>query len=182
MMWPVMLLGAGALVGGLLGIAGVWNLPHDFLDQAESAPTRAALHAVEFTPAETWLLALVVSLPLALLGIGIAYLKWGHGAWNRQISAPFRGIVFTLERAGQVAWGWDALYDKVFARPAQAIAQYIQRADEAASVQLVDEVSLGARDATSSVSRWQTGLVRVYAFGTVVAAAAIVVAFVWLEL
>ncbi|MBC7460637.1 MAG: NADH-quinone oxidoreductase subunit L, partial [Thermoleophilia bacterium] len=42
MFWPVAILGLLTVVGGLIGIPGVTNIPGDFLHQAQAAPTREA--------------------------------------------------------------------------------------------------------------------------------------------
>jgi NADH-quinone oxidoreductase subunit L len=162
-------------VGGWIAIPGVDNVPHEFLHQAHAAPTREALEAAEFMTAEQWLLALTVGLGAAVLGLGISYLVWGNGAM-----ASWRTRFPALERVFQSAFGFDALYDRVFARPAQALATALRRTDEAVTLPMLEEVELSAVQASDGLSRAQSGLVRGYAFATVLAFVAIVVAVVWI--
>src|SRR5690606_17966456 len=81
MMWPVLVLGVLTVVGGLLAIPGLWNVPHDFLHAAHAAPTREVVAAAEFSTPAMWLLALAVSLPIAVIGIACAWMTWGSGSW-----------------------------------------------------------------------------------------------------
>jgi NADH-quinone oxidoreductase subunit L len=93
MFWPVAVLGLLTLVGGWIAIPGIDNVPHEFLSQAEAAPTREALEAVEFLPAEQWLLALTVGLGAASIGIGFAWFVWGSGAmagWRTSACSSMR--------------------------------------------------------------------------------------------
>ena len=162
--------------GGLLAIPGLTKIPHDFLHQAEAAPTREALEAAEFIPAEQWLLALTVGLGCAVLGLGMAWLIWGSGSM-----ASWRTRFPALERVFQRAFGFDSLYDTVFSRPAQAIARGVRSTDENLTVPMLEEVEIAARDSGHGIGRAQNGLVRVYAFATAVAMLAVIVAFVWIE-
>jgi NADH-quinone oxidoreductase subunit L len=176
MFWPVAVLGLLTLVGGLLAVPGLTNVPHDFLHHAEAAPTREAVEAAEFLPAEQWLLALTVGLGCAVLGIGTAWLVWGSGAM-----ASWRTKFPALERVYQNAFYFDALYDRLFSRPAQGLARAFTRTEEAFTVPLLEEVEIAARDSGRGIGRAQNGLVRVYAFATALAMLAVIVAFVWME-
>ncbi|MCW2949314.1 MAG: nuoL [Thermoleophilia bacterium] len=176
MLWPVMVLGLLTVVGGLIAIPGVTHIPAHFLDSAEAAPTREALAAVEFSTAKTWLLALTVGLGAAFLGLVGAWLIWG-----RSTVSPMRSRFPRSERAFQRAFGWDALYDTTVSRPVQAIAVGARGIDEQVTAPLLDEVELAFRDSGRLLSRAQSGLVRVYAFGTGVAFLAVIVAFLWVK-
>jgi NADH-quinone oxidoreductase subunit L len=176
MMWPVLVLGLLSIVGGWIAIPGVNNIPAEFLHHAESAPTREALHAVEFGYAEQWLLALTVGLGAAAIGIGVAWLVWGSGSWAR-----LRTRFPRAERTFQNAFWFDAAYDRIFVRPAQSIAAGLRRTDELVTVPMLEEVEVATRDSGREVGRLQSGLVRAYAFATALAMLALVVAVLWIE-
>jgi NADH-quinone oxidoreductase subunit L len=176
MFWPVAILGFFTLVAGWIAIPGLTSVPIDWLSKAGAAPTRETLEAAEFLSAEQWLLALTVGLGCAVLGIGTAWMVWGSGAWGSLRTAFPR-----LERIFQRAFGFDALYDTLFSRPAQAIARGLRRTDDVFTLPMLEEIEIAARDSARGVSRSQSGLVRVYAFGTAIAMLAVVVAFVWIE-
>ena len=176
MMVPLWVLGLFTVVAGWIAIPGVKNVPHEFLHQGEAAPTREALELVEFAPAEQWLLALTVGLGAAAIGLGVAWLVWGSGAWKGA-----RTRFPAAERVFQHAFYFDALYDRLLVRPAQAIARGMRRIDEAFTLPMLDEVEVAARDSGRGLGRLQTGLVRTYAFATVLGMLALVVAFLWIE-
>jgi NADH-quinone oxidoreductase subunit L len=176
MFWPVAILGFLTLVGGWIAIPGLTSVPIDWLSQAGAAPTREALEAAEFLSAEQWLLALTVGLGCAVLGIGTAWMVWGSGAWG-SLRTAFPRFEWVFQRA----FGFDALYDALFSRPAQALARTLRRIDDVFTLPMLEEVEIAARDSARGVSNSQSGLVRVYAFGTAIAMLAVVVAFVWIE-
>ncbi len=66
-------------------------------------------------------------------------------------------------------------------RPAQAIARSLRRTDESFTLPMLDEVEVTMRDSSRGLSRLQNGLVRTYAFATVLGMVALVVAFLWIE-
>jgi NADH:ubiquinone oxidoreductase subunit 5 (subunit L)/multisubunit Na+/H+ antiporter MnhA subunit len=131
---------------------------------------------VEFLPAEQWLLALTVGLGCAVVGIGIAWMVWGSGAW-----AGLRTRFPRAERTFQQAFGFDALNDRVFTRPAQATARALRSTEETFTVPMLDEVEITARDSGRGLARLQTGLVRTYAFATAIGMLAVIIAFLWIE-
>ena len=176
MFWPVAILGVFSVIGGWIAIPGLKNLPHDFLHGANAATTREALEAAEFNSAEQWLLALTVGLGCAVLGIGIAWMVWGSGAWS-----GLRTRFPRLERVYQNAFGFDGLYDRVFVRPAQSIATAIRRTDEVVTLPMLDEIQIATTESGRSIGRLQTGLVRTYAFATAIGMLAVIVAFLWIE-
>ena len=176
MFWPVAVLGLLTLVGGWIAIPGLVNVPHDFLHGAHAAPTREALEAAEFVAAEQWLLALTVGLGCAVIGIGIAWMVWGSGAWS-----GLRTRFPRAERVFQRAFGFDALYDRTFTRPAQGIATGLRATDEGFTLPLLDEVQIAASDSGRGLGRLQSGLVRTYAFATAIGMLAVIVAFLWIE-
>jgi NADH-quinone oxidoreductase subunit L len=176
MFWPVTVLGVLTVVGGWIAIPGLKNIPHDFLHQAHAAPTREVLEAAEFAYAEQWLLALTVGLGAAALGLGTAWLVWGSGAWS-----GLRTRFPRAERLFQNAFFFDALFDRVFVRPAQAIATSVRRTDELVTLPMLEEVDIATRDAGRTLGRLQTGLVRTYAFATALAMLVLVIAFLWIE-
>ncbi len=176
MFWPVAILGLLTVVGGWIAIPGLKNVPHDFLHGAHAASTREALEAAEFHPAEQWLLALTVGLGGAAIGIGIAWMVWGSGAWS-----GLRTRFGRSERVFQNAFGFDAGYDRVFTRPSQAIARAAVATDEVFTMPMLEEIEIATRDSGRGLGRLQTGLVRTYAFATAIGMLAIIVAFLWIE-
>ncbi|MCB0877918.1 MAG: NADH-quinone oxidoreductase subunit L [Thermoleophilia bacterium] len=176
MMIPLWVLGLLTVVGGWIAIPGVSNIPHEFLSQVGAAPTREALEAAEFATSEQWLLALTVGLGAAALGLGTAWLVWGSGAW-----AGLRTRFPALEKIFQRAFGFDALYDRIFVRPAQALARGIRSTDEHVTLPLLEEVETAATDSGRALGKLQNGLVRSYAFATILGMVALVVAFIWIE-
>ncbi|MCZ4495462.1 MAG: NADH-quinone oxidoreductase subunit, partial [Thermoleophilia bacterium] len=176
MFWPVAVLGLLAVVGGALAIPGLWNVPHDFLHGAHAAPTREALEHAEFSTPAIWLFALAISLPIAVLGILGAWMIWGSGKLG-----SLRTRFPRMERAGQNAWGWDSMYDKVFSRPSQALATSAVAFEDTITVPALEEAEFAGRDAGANIARLQNGVVRFYALGTALAFLAVVVAFIWVE-
>jgi NADH-quinone oxidoreductase subunit L len=173
---PVAILGVLTVVGGWIAIPGVRNIPHDFLHQAHAAPTRAAVEAAEFSYAQQWLLALTVGLGCAVAGLFIAWQVWGSGRWAR-----LRTSMPGVERTLQNAFWFDALFDRIFVRPAQALARGIRGVDDTVTVPMLEEVEIAVRDSGTELGRLQTGLVRTYAFATLLAMLALVVAVLWIE-
>jgi NADH-quinone oxidoreductase subunit L len=176
MFWPVAILGGLAVVGGALAIPGLWNVPHEFLHGAHAAPTREALEQAEFSTPGIWLLALAISLPVALLGIFSAWMIWGSGSWS-----ALRTRFPRMERAGQRAFGWDAFYDATFSRPAQSLANEVVWFEDTITQPAIEETEIGGRDFGALLSKLQNGTVRFYAVGTALAFVAIMLAFVWME-
>jgi len=180
MFTPVAILGLLTTVAGFLAVPGLTNVPHEFLRQAEAAPTREALEAVELSTSEAWLLALVVVLTIAVVGIGLAFIMWGKGPRTRSTKAGGR-MIAALEPISQHAFGWDKLYHTIFVRPAQGVAMFVRRTDEVVTLPLLEEVEVAARQSSQGIGKAQSGLVRVYAFGTALAMLAVIAAFVWIK-
>ncbi|MCW2928066.1 MAG: NADH:ubiquinone oxidoreductase subunit, partial [Thermoleophilia bacterium] len=176
MFWPVAILGVLTTIAGALAIPGVTAIPHEFLHGGHAAPTREAVEAAEFVAAQQWLLALTVGLGCAVIGIGTAWAVWGSGTWG-SLRTRFSGA----ERVFQRAFGFDALYDRIFSRPAQAVARGAVATDDHFTLPMLDEVQIAARDSGRGIGAAQNGLVRVYAFGTAAAMLAVIVAVVWIE-
>ena len=176
MFWPVALLGVLTTIAGFAAVPGLTSIPHDFLHHAAAAPTREVLAAAEFGAAKQWLFALTVGLGCAMLGLLTAWMVWGSGSWARLRSASPK-----LERVFANAFYVDALYDTLFTRPAQATARGIRSLDERVVVPMLAGVERGVRHGGRGIGVAQTGLVRVYAVGTVLAMVAVIVAFIWIE-
>lgn len=175
MMWPVMILGALTVVAGFLAVPGLWNLPQEFLHQAQAAPTRSAIEHAELSTQSTWVLALL-SVVISLGGIFIARQVWKTGAW-----ANLRTRFPKAERFLQTACGWDIFYDTVVCRPAQAIARGISRTEKQIVVPALEEVEIAFSDTSKAVSETQSGLVRMYAVLTTLGMLLIIAAFLLLE-
>jgi NADH-quinone oxidoreductase subunit L len=170
---PVAVLTLLAVVGGIVAIPGITHAIQDLLDGAGAAPVRATLHFAEeadLTTGLAWLLALTVSLPVALAGVAVAYKTWLKGDW-----AQLRSSMPAFERILQNGYGFDALYDKAFSRVVIAKSNFITNIVEPWFVRPVMWlVADGANWGADVVSRAQMGYLRFYAAATVVAAIVVV--------
>jgi NADH-quinone oxidoreductase subunit L len=163
MLWPVGVLAALAVVGGLLQFAPFWHPIGDWLH-----PVAAPL--VEPSGTQE-LVASVLAVLLGAAGIGVAWAIYGA----KRVAAP---QVPALQRALEHKLYFDELYDAVFARPAQALAVALDRVVERPLIAgSLDAIGLGARGAWSGTSRAQTGLVRSYVLALASALTVMVVVF-----
>ena len=160
MIGPLVVLATGALFAGMafapLFIGADWR--HFWLGSVFNAPGNNVLAAREDIP------ALYTYLPtaLGLLGIAIAYLMYMvRPALAPRLAAAFpAGYQFLLHK-----WYFDELYDFLFVRPAQRVADFLWKTGDA---KLIDGVPNGlaamAVEGSDAAVRIQTGSIATYAF------------------
>ncbi len=165
MLLPVGVLAVLATIGGLVVIPGVWEPFLEWIDVV-------AEPLVVQTVAQDYATSAVA---VALAGIGI----WlAHRAFTASRELVPEGRVRTLL---EHKFYFDELYDAVFARPAQLLADWLRTRFETPIVQgSIDELADGTRDVGGGVAGVQTGLLRTYAL--VVTASVVILAIVFLVL
>jgi NADH-quinone oxidoreductase subunit L len=168
MLWTIGVLGIGVIVIGLLEIPGVTHGMRDFL--APSVP-----RAVEATGGQE-LFSSVLSVGVALAGLGIAWVIWGpNGRGALAYARATEPVPAVLEQK----FGFDAAYDLLFYRPTAALATLGAQIWEgrviAGSIALF---GIFGRWLSGRFSLLQSGLVRSYALAFALGIAAIAVWFV----
>ncbi len=166
MLLPMYVLGALSILGGALDLPGATWLS-DFL--APSAPSAAEL------PAGLFWLSLIAGLVLALIGIAIAWNRYGRG----QAPASDRARVGALVTFLRNRWYIDDLYDGVIVRPILALGRGLR-------VSFEDEtLDAGARGFSGTISSlsaglrgFQTGYLRNYTLTLFLGAVVILVYFI----
>ena len=203
MFYPVVVLGVLAAIAGLLVVPGAWNKVDGFLhpkmetagdmqsqlglaetaaatitrSDAESSQVADASGSTEEEHAGTaWLLALLVSLPMGLIGIFIASRIWLNGSWA-SLRSKFPGA----ERVFQRAFGFDAGYDAALARPMQGVAGSIVQVEREFTEPVVRDTGAFAVGVGSALGSLQSGLVRMYAAGTAVGVLVLIVIAIVVE-
>jgi NADH-quinone oxidoreductase subunit L len=163
---PLILLAVGATAGGLLGLSAVTGRLPTFLapvlgEVAEPARglSEAALSAI--------------SVAVALLGVGAAWLVYGSGrvdwvALRARLAAPQRFL--------QRGWYLDDVYSTLLVAPGKAGSAVLAYVVDAGFVDgIVNAVGRLFRGLASAGRRVQTGLVRNYALAFLVGVVAIFV-------
>ena len=159
---PVAVLALLAFAGGWLEVAGLWHPFSSFLE--EVAP--AALVTVS-TPAREWLLS-GVALVVALGGLWIAWMVYAA----RSQAAP-RAPKALLEKLY-----FDRVYDRVFYRPAVALAQRLGSLFERPVIERsVEEIGAGTLLGGRVAAAVQNGLARSYVLLVAVGASLILLLF-----
>ena len=162
MLLPVGVLALGSTVVGFLAIPGVWEPFEDWLE-----PVVPPL--VVPSTAQDWLTS-AIAVTLGSLGI---YLAWRAFRAGREL-VPDGAVRTTLEHK---LW-FDELYDAVFSRPGQAVAQLLRDRVEAPVVQGgLDEVAEETLRGATLTSSVQSGLLRTYALAFTVAVAVLTLVF-----
>jgi NADH-quinone oxidoreductase subunit L len=127
---------------------------------------------VEPTAAQDWITS-AIAVTVGVLGILVARSAFAAG---REI-VPEGGIRRTLEHK----LFFDELYDAVFARPAQLLAEALRDRAETPVVEgSLDGLARGTTEVASGVASVQTGLLRTYAF--VITGSVVVLGVVFLVL
>ncbi len=111
MLWTIGVLAGGVILTGLLEIPGVTHGMRDFL--APSVP-----HTIEPTAGQE-LFTSVLSVGVALAGLGIAWAIWGPNGRGAQAYAR---ATDPLPAVLEQKFGFDAAYDLLFYRPTTALA------------------------------------------------------------
>ncbi len=163
MLVPVGVLTVLSAIGGLLVIPGVWKPFHEWVQTVTES-------VVEPTTVQDY----STSVAAVIMGsIGI-YVAWRVVRAGHEIVRE--GAVRTVLEHKLY---FDELYDAVFSRPGQLVAERLRDDVEAPFVQgSLDEIAHGTTEAAGGVSRIQTGLLRTYAL--VIAASVVVLALVFL--
>jgi len=162
MTWPLILLAALALVGGLLGLPPILGVDHAL--EGWLHPVFVALEEVgevtHLSAGLEWGLLAVSSL-IALAGIGLAY--WFYSA-NPDIPASlalrFKSIFKVLVNKYYV----DELYDALFVEPGKALARFFaQGIDKVVIDGIIDGGARLIAQGGTLLGRLQTGYIRHYA-------------------
>ncbi len=161
-----------AAFAGFVQVPGVTHVIESWLEPV----FEDSRYAHDIPSVATQWAGLAVGAAIALTGIAIAYFLY-----RRRPELPGR----LTERFGAVnrflfdAWRFDALYDRLFVRPAAAIATFCNRVLER---YVVDGIVVGTsalvKDGGRVVRRLQTGLARSYALTVVLGSVLILLYFV----
>ncbi len=166
MLWPMLILGVLTVVGGVVNTPmGPWLA--DFLSPVVSSTAELPVDTVLF-----WL-SLAAGLLASLIGIGVAYAR--YGARSARFAQSRNPLVRLLEHGYYI----DELYNAVFVRPVLLLGQAFR-------VGIEDQtLDGGARDVGklfATISRGlralQTGYARTYALAIFVGAVAILLYYV----
>jgi NADH-quinone oxidoreductase subunit L len=164
MLWPVAVLGLGALVAGWIQFAPFWHPVSDFL-------SAVAEPLVEPTGRQE-LLASALAMGLGLAGMGVAWVFYGA----RRAAVP---RVAGVQRLLEHKFYFDEAYDLAFYRPAAAFARFLLREVEAPLVHgTTAEIGETAAFAARRLRRAQTGLLRTYVLAMAGSLAILAVVFV----
>jgi NADH-quinone oxidoreductase subunit L len=151
---PMVLLAIGAVVAGVLGISAVSGILPRFLEPVVGRPLEA--HG---GLSEVWLS--VISVGVALLGIGTGYLVYGS---SRIDWVALRTRFWPVHRTLEHGWWFDTIYSWILVTPGKAAAAF---AAYVVDRRIVDGVgNLLARGVgllAAAGRRLQTGRVRNYA-------------------
>jgi NADH-quinone oxidoreductase subunit L len=162
MLIPVGVLTVLAAIGGLVVIPGVWEPFLDWIDSAVEplvTPTVATEYATS-----------VVAVTIGVIGIVIARRAFTAGQ-ELVADGPLRTVL-------EHKLYFDELYDRVFSRPAQAVANRLRTNVEEPIVQRsLGEIGTGVTEVAAGTARLQSGLLRSYAL--VIAAAVVVLVIVF---
>ena len=162
---PLMILAALSVLGGLFNFPGVSTL-EKWLAHTLGETTNASF---------LWSVA-GASLLLALLGLGLAWLVYGHVTHPQQKEQadPLQSRLGALYTGMQHKWWVDELYAFLFLNPYHAIAQFTaQPVDQGVINAAGDGLGRGAKGLGTWLRRFQNGFVRSYALWMLVGLAAI---------
>ena len=153
-----------AIVGGWIQIPGLWHPLSNWLD-----PVAEPL--VEPSVTQDWVTSLV-SMTIALGGIWLAWLIWSR----RSVVVPAWP---EARRVLEHKFYFDELYDRLFYRPADAIARLLGRTVEEPIVTgSIDATVSTVREAGRATTLVQTGYLRAYALALMTGLAVLAVLFV----
>jgi NADH-quinone oxidoreductase subunit L len=163
MLIPVGVLTVLAAIGGLVVIPGIWE---PFLDWIDSSVEPLVFPTVGQEYATS-----VVAVTIAVVGIFIARRAYLAGQ-ELVIDGRARTIL-------EHKLYFDELYDWVFSRPAQVIANRLRTDVEEPVVQRsLGEIGVGVTEVADGTARLQSGLLRSYALVIAATVAVLVVVFV----
>jgi NADH-quinone oxidoreductase subunit L len=151
---PMVLLAAAAVVGGALGLSAASGILPKFL-----SPVLGVVHEGHRGLSTVWLA--LISIAVALLGIGVGWLVYGSG----QIDwVALRMRTRPLHTALERGWFFDTIYGALIVWPGKAIAAFLAYVvDQRLIDGAVTRVGRGVTAIASVGRRVQTGMVRTYA-------------------
>ncbi len=160
---PVWVLTVLAAIGGLIVIPGLWKPLEEWLEVVTHP-------LVEPSVVEDY----ATSGAAVIAGVVGLWAAWALVSTGRELVASR-----TLRTVLENKLYFDAIYDRLLVRPAQAVAVRLRDGVEEPLVQgSLDEIGRGTLGAGGGVARTQIGLLRAYAF--VIAASVIALAVVFL--
>ncbi len=163
---PLMLLAVGALVGGVLGLSAATGVLPTFLAPVFGEVAEPAQGLSELTLS-------AISVVVALLGVGLAWLVYGSG---RIDWVALRVRLAPLQRFLQHGWYVDDVYSTVLVAPGKAGSAVTAYVVDAGVVDgIVNGVGRLVRGLAAAGRRVQTGLVRNYALAFLLGVVAILV-------
>jgi NADH-quinone oxidoreductase subunit L len=163
MLIPVGVLTVLAAIGGLVAIPGVWE---PFLDWIDSAVEPLVFPTVGQDYATS-----IVAVTIAVIGIVIARRAFAAGQ-ELVADGPVRTAL-------EHKLYFDELYDWLFSRPAQVIANRLRTDVEEPIVQRsLGEIGTGVTEVAGGTARLQSGLLRSYVLVIAATVAVLVIVFV----
>jgi NADH-quinone oxidoreductase subunit L len=161
-----------AVFAGLVQIPGVTSVIENWLEPV-FVDSRYAHDAPSVS--SQWI-GLAVGAAIALTGIAIAY--WLYRV-RPELPARLTARFGAVNRFLYDAWRFDALYDRLFVRPAAAFANFCNNVIER---YVVDGIVVGtttlAKDGGRVIRRMQSGLARTYALSLIGGSVLLVLYFV----
>ena len=162
MLIPVGVLAFLATVGGFLDIAGLFTGFADWISSVAEPPVEPSV----VQDYGTSLIAVIA----AALGGTVAWFAFKHG--REIVRRPTLRLLFAHK------FYFDELYDALFSRPAQAIANTLREDVEGPVVQgSLGEIGVGTRELAGATARLQSGLLRSYALVIAGSVAVLIVVF-----
>ncbi len=151
---PMLILAVLSVVSGLVGTP-VADYFADFV-----RPSEFAVETLGVEPHEFSIPLAVVSVAVAILGIGLAYALYARQPERAAaLARRFSGLHTFLDKG----WYFDALYGATFVRGARALGRLVREFDRTALGGLVGGVGRGALGTGGFLQRLQTGGAQNYA-------------------
>ena len=154
----------------VLSVVGGWIQWTPYYDPVDKWLAPVAPPLVTPTHWQEWVFT-ALSLALALVGIGTAWLVYGA----HRIAVPKLPFV---QRTLEHKFWFDELYDVAFARPVAALAVWLRDRFEQPLVSGVGKVGDDTREVGGLFARLQTGLLRTYALAIASSVAILAIVFV----
>jgi NADH-quinone oxidoreductase subunit L len=156
---PLVILAVGSIFSGWLSAPEyLWGSVWDQWLQ----PVFGATHSVEHVPASTELLVTAITLAMVVLGIYLAYARYGRA----RATVPAAAAETGLYRLLLDGYGIDEIYDRLVVRPYTAASDWLARVFDPA---VIDGVINGVAKVTRGFSLiWreaQTGNIQHYLIG-----------------
>jgi NADH-quinone oxidoreductase subunit L len=160
-----------ATVGGFISIAGLWNLPEDYLEPATYVD-REHFSLIEPSTLQDWVTS-AIAVAVGLLGISVAWVL--YGARTRPVPRQAQ-----LQHALEHKLYFDEAYDYAFYHPASWTATFLTRWVERPLIGgSITGIAGGTRLLAGRLGRVQTGFLRVYALA--IAGGVVILALVFVS-